>query len=239
MPGAPVTPLAAPGWFGKLPHLGDFASRRLPPGFVRRWDRWLQRGLAGARGQLGERWPAVYLVAPILRFWVGPKVLDEHAWAGLMMPSVDRVGRHFPLTIAQVVDPQANDGPLPNFPGPSGAGSREAEAWGHSLAAALASRAWFRALDAAARQALDANFSVDDLEQALSALPAVDPLTVDDTAQRLAEHACSGCNAPPTAPAPAPGSLWWCGDAGEDAEFRCFAALPPTAAFVSMLESAP
>ena len=63
---------AAPGWFGKLPHLGDFASRRLPPSFVRPWDRWLQRGLASARSELGERWLDLYLVAPILRFWLAP-----------------------------------------------------------------------------------------------------------------------------------------------------------------------
>lgn len=194
--------LAVPGWYGKLPHLGDFASRRLPDSFVRRWDRWLQRGLASARSQLGERWLDAYLVAPILRFWVGPGVLGERGWAGLMMPSVDRVGRHFPLTIAQPAVP---------------------------LAAAMAGQGWFRALDAVARQALDVDFSVDDLEQALGAVPAVDPLAVDEAAEQLAERALRRCNAP------VPCSLWWCGDAADAAEFRCFTALPPAAAFASLM----
>lgn len=204
MSDATLNTLAAPGWYGKLPHLGDFASRRLPDGFVRRWDRWLQRSLASARAQLGERWLDAYLVAPILRFWVGPGVLGEGGWAGLMMPSVDRVGRHFPLTIAQPVEP---------------------------LAAALAARAWLRALDAAARQVLDVDFSVDDFERALGAVPVVDPLAVDE-AEQLAASTLRRCHAP------APCSLWWCGDAGEDAEFRCFAALPPAAAFASLIGAA-
>ena len=38
-----------PGWYGKLPALGDFASRRLPPEFVEPWDRWLAAGLAAWR----------------------------------------------------------------------------------------------------------------------------------------------------------------------------------------------
>jgi type VI secretion system protein ImpM len=49
MSAAVVTGTGVPGWFGKLPSLGDFASRRLPDAFVSRWDRWLQGGLARAR----------------------------------------------------------------------------------------------------------------------------------------------------------------------------------------------
>ena len=90
-----------PGWFGKLPNLGDFASRRLPASFIAPWDEWLQRGLAAARQELGALWLDVYLVAPVRRFCVAPGVVDARAWTGILMPSVDRVGRHFPLTIAQ------------------------------------------------------------------------------------------------------------------------------------------
>ena len=90
-----------PGWFGKLPNLGDFASRRLPASFIGPWDVWLQAGLAAARDELGARWLDVYLVAPVRRFCVAPGIIDASAWTGILMPSVDRVGRHFPLTIAQ------------------------------------------------------------------------------------------------------------------------------------------
>ena len=93
--------LVIPGWFGKLPNLGDFASRRLPASFIEPWDEWLQHGMAAARRELGARWLDVYLVAPVRRFCVAPGVVDAHPWTGIVMPSVDRVGRHFPLTIAQ------------------------------------------------------------------------------------------------------------------------------------------
>ena len=43
--------MAAPGWHGKLPTLGDFASRRLEAPFIEAWDGWLAAGmLALARG---------------------------------------------------------------------------------------------------------------------------------------------------------------------------------------------
>jgi type VI secretion system protein ImpM len=157
-----VTLRAPPGWFGKLPSLGDFASRRLPPAFVQAWDRWLQRGLAAARTDLGEaRWLDSYLVAPVLRFWLAPGVLGEQGWTGLMMPSIDRVGRHFPLTIAQPVE---------------------------SLAAALAARDWVTALDHAARRVLDTAFTVDDFEDALAALTREDNPPADAAAAALAEY---------------------------------------------------
>ena len=104
-----VVNASVPGWFGKLPNLGDFASRRLPEGFVHRWDSWLQRGMAEARDDLTQDWLAGYLVAPIHRFWLAPGLLGAAGWAGLLMPSVDRVGRHFPLTLAQPLAAQVLD----------------------------------------------------------------------------------------------------------------------------------
>jgi type VI secretion system protein ImpM len=142
----------APGWYGKLPGLGDFASRRLPAAFVQEWDEWLQGVLAAAREEWGAAWLDRYLVAPIVRFWLGPGVVAGGAWCGLVMPSVDRVGRHFPLSVVQ----------------PAGA-----------LAQALAARRWYGALDAAARRALDTAFTVDDLERALAAVDAEGPCDVD------------------------------------------------------------
>jgi type VI secretion system protein ImpM len=94
-----VVSAMVPGWFGKLPNLGDFASRRLPPTFIGPWDEWLQHGLAAAREALGPRWLDVYLVAPVRRFCIAADVIDAHPWTGILMPSVDRVGRHFPLTL--------------------------------------------------------------------------------------------------------------------------------------------
>ena len=95
-------PLAAvvPGWFGKLACLGDFASRRLPPEFLRACDTWLSRGVEASRARLGERWLDTYLTGPLWRFAWAPDVVDARWWFGVMMPSVDNVGRYFPLLVA-------------------------------------------------------------------------------------------------------------------------------------------
>ena len=97
-----------PGFYGKLPELGDFVQRRLPTAFVQPWDQWLRESLASSRAQLGEQWLEVYLVSPLWRFVLMPNVAGQLAWAGVLMPSVDRVGRYFPLTIACQLDPTTN-----------------------------------------------------------------------------------------------------------------------------------
>lgn len=140
---------AVPGWFGKMPSLGDFASRRLPQDFIDGWDAWLQRELARSRAALGEHWLAAFLVAPIRRYWVSPGVLGAGGWVGVWMPSVDAVGRHFPFTIAAPCAAPA--------------------AWPLARDAA----AWFDALDMAARQVLDPACLIDTFEQSLAALPAL------------------------------------------------------------------
>jgi hypothetical protein len=59
-----------PGWFGKLPGMGDFAHRRLPESFRAVWDPWLQRGLARLRDRHAD-WTSHYLEAPIWCFALG------------------------------------------------------------------------------------------------------------------------------------------------------------------------
>ncbi len=88
-----------PAWYGKLPALGDFASRRLPPAFLADWDAWLQRGMAYSQQHLGSEWLDTYLTSNVWRFILAPGTLDSSTWAGIVLPSVDRVGRYFPLTI--------------------------------------------------------------------------------------------------------------------------------------------
>lgn len=95
------THATAPGWFGKLSCLGDFAHRRLPPEWVRGCDDWLSRCLAHSQSQLGAQWLPTYLGAPVWRFAWGPQVADEQWWFGILMPSCDSVGRYFPLLLAQ------------------------------------------------------------------------------------------------------------------------------------------
>ena len=91
----------APGWYGKLSAVGDFASRRLAPDWVQACDRWLSAGLQASQQQLGDRWQATYLAAPVWRFAWAPGVIDAQWWFGALMPSCDNAGRYFPLLVVQ------------------------------------------------------------------------------------------------------------------------------------------
>ncbi len=88
------------GFFGKIPSLGDFVTRDLPREFLDTWDDWLQQSIAGSKTALGDAWLNTYLTSPIWRFVLLPGVCGESGWAGILMPSVDKVGRYFPLTFA-------------------------------------------------------------------------------------------------------------------------------------------
>lgn len=96
------------GFYGKFPELGDFVNRRIPRTFLDPWDEWLQGAIATSREQLGERWLELYLNAPIWCFVLSGGLCGELPWAGLFMPSVDRVGRYYPLTIATPLPLDAN-----------------------------------------------------------------------------------------------------------------------------------
>lgn len=95
------------GFFGKVPSHGDFVGRGLDADFKEVWDAWLQRGVAGSKATLGDDWLNVYLVGPIWRFALTPGVCGPGGWVGLMLPSVDKVGRYFPLTLAAPIPEDA------------------------------------------------------------------------------------------------------------------------------------
>jgi type VI secretion system protein ImpM len=111
MPGTEITEARVPGLHGKLPARGDFVSRRLDADFVAEWDAWLQRMMSESREALGERWLECFLSAPVWRFVLPAGMFSRRGWAGLMLPSVDRVGRYFPLTIAAPIREESIDGP--------------------------------------------------------------------------------------------------------------------------------
>lgn len=96
-------------WYGKLPARGDFVGRGLPPRWRSDWDGWLQRGLALAataldgpalRERLRAFAPWRYLALPA----------PGEIWCGIMVPSHDRVGRAFPLTLAERLAAPASPG---------------------------------------------------------------------------------------------------------------------------------
>jgi len=90
----------AAGWYGKIPALGDFASRRLPTEFTATLGRVActrHRNQPGnARRHLARHILERTVVALRALAW-------DHRRAVLVRcadASVDRVGRYFPLTIA-------------------------------------------------------------------------------------------------------------------------------------------
>jgi type VI secretion system protein ImpM len=136
------------GWYGKLPCLGDFASRRLPTDFITPWDAWLQRSIAASRRQLGDTWLDVFLTSPMWRYALAPGVCGEHAYAGLLLPSVDKVGRYFPLTFALPIPREHAD-----------------------IVALLGVQAWYAELEHVGLAALSVDYSPDALEAALGNNP--------------------------------------------------------------------
>lgn len=100
LPAPASLPPSVPGWFGKMPAAGDFFAKRIPAPFGEAWDRWLQEVLQCSRARLGETWLDAYLSMAPWRFVLVPGALTKEGWAGVLVPSVDRVGRWFPLTLA-------------------------------------------------------------------------------------------------------------------------------------------
>lgn len=137
------------GFFGKLPAHGDFIERHWPAAALAAWDDWLQKAIAISREQLGESWLDVYLTSPLWRFGLSAGCVDNATWLGVLMPSVDSVGRYFPLVLG---GPLASDSNL--------------------LTTFLANETWFAELERLALAALDENLRADALEQRLLALAA-------------------------------------------------------------------
>ena len=86
------------GVFGKLPARGDFVREGLPRSFTDPWDDWWQCGLAGLQEHPG--WVSAWLEAPVWRFALPPGLCGPHGMLGMWLPSVDKAGRYFPLTVA-------------------------------------------------------------------------------------------------------------------------------------------
>ncbi len=88
------------GYHGKVPTHGDFVSRGLPNTFIGTWDIWLQEAIHISKQQLGDNWLNYYLTSPLYRFVLSPGICGDSAWMGTLMPSVDKVGRYYPMTIS-------------------------------------------------------------------------------------------------------------------------------------------
>ena len=145
------------GAFGKMPCLGDFFRLRVAQDFVTIWDSWLQAALLASRQLLGDRYDDCYMTAPIWRFVLPPGVAGGTGVMGVLMPSVDRVGRQFPLTL---IGPSSAASPL------------------HDLARQAAV---LDQLEALALSALGDDMTRDSLSDALAAIKPLPPVATGRT----------------------------------------------------------
>jgi type VI secretion system protein ImpM len=138
-------------------------SRRLDLKFRAGFDEWLQKSIATSQRQLGEGWMPAYLNAPIWRFVLGPDLCGEAPAIGVLMPSVDRVGRYFPLVLAA------------QLPGCLSPGSLFHEA-----------KDWFEAAETLILTSLDDPFDLDrfDEETQSMGLPPYERADGGDTTSR-------------------------------------------------------
>jgi len=134
------------GFMGKVPARGDFVARGLPRSFAEPWDAWLAEAMSGSRAILGEAWLPAWMEAPIWRFALPGGQCGPDAAAGVVLPSVDRAGRHWPLTLAAAIPAQ--------------------------FAAPAPPAEWFDALEAAGLEAVLSDATPERIEELLAAAPA-------------------------------------------------------------------
>ncbi len=92
------------GLFGKYPAKRDFLALNLPKGVVTVLETWLQKAVAISRERLGRQWLSYYSVHPIWNFRLGEEIAGADC-LGALMPSVDGVGRYFPLCLVAHAPP--------------------------------------------------------------------------------------------------------------------------------------
>lgn len=101
------------GWLGKLPAVGDFASRGLEPHMQSIIPQWIAQGMRALSLRDPEEWQHAYLVTPVWHFVINAGVWHPHALQGCLAPSLDKVGRYSPLLIVRSFDPHRLDEVLP------------------------------------------------------------------------------------------------------------------------------
>lgn len=146
--------------YGKIPTLGDFVHRGMGRRQIETWDEWLQGCMSESRRALGDDWLDLYLEAPVWYFAAGPGNIDQQTWIGVLIPSVDRVGRYFPFSI------------LREFGG------------GSPLGAMRQARAWYTEAERLALDCLDEQFQSSDLEPRLGRMPELETGTFEPADER-------------------------------------------------------
>jgi len=172
------------GFHGKVPARGDFVSRGLPAAIVDTLDTWLGESVAEVKGVLRDGWLDAYLGAPVWHFATDPGLVGAPVAAtGVVIPSVDKVGRYFPLVL---LAPLAGEGTLLERLFPLGA--------------------WRRRVEDTALWALEEGTGFDDFVSAVGVLGAPAPAIDVDS---LGPAVVSALEQPLRARLGSPLSLWW------------------------------
>lgn len=167
----PVETTTQSGFFGKIPSHGDFINRRVSRMFLDAWDSWLQQCLSRSQENLGGAWLDIYLTSPLWRFYLSPGVAGEHAMTGIMMPSVDKVGRYFPLCItAEIQDNIA------------------------SCDSAFANNWWYNTAEELALTTLKDDFDFDTFDKQVEELELL--VTDSATMGHIDQHPCGAMHLP-------------------------------------------
>lgn len=211
------------GYYGKLPARGDFLSDGLPPELQEVWSDWLQSVVAVSREQLEGRWLDYYLAAPIWHFAVSAGVCGDSGCAGVLLPSVDSVGRHFPFSVLTPV----------------------------ALAPTLMQQQqpWFDWVEAQALAVLDEGFSLPEWLQGLALAPPLPAPGLNSWRQPGANRrrlACVGAGLEPDSPQLLDHllrlqhggySLWWTRGSDDLAPSTLVVeGLPPVGMFAAMMD---
>jgi len=131
------------GYTGKLPAYGDFVQGGGSLQSCKGWSAWAESGLAAARDVAGFH--DIFLTSPIWRFAVSAGVFGDTPVAGVLCPSMDKVGRLFPFAIMAEL-------PIGVAP----------------LTACSALGPWFDTLEASMLAALDPTATLEDLAHSIS-----------------------------------------------------------------------
>jgi type VI secretion system protein ImpM len=134
-------------WFGKMPSVGDFVSRRMPYALQQFWDDWCATGLESLKASSEAAGWDVWRGSPMWAFLLPAQAGIPLSQLGVFAPSCDRVGRNFPFLVILPL-PQSRIASLL----PLAAGL--ALTWERVIAQAQASRQGIDDLDAALGAAL-------------------------------------------------------------------------------------
>ncbi len=135
LPNGVLTPPMPVGLYGKMPSHRDFLATGIPGSVLHPFETWLHAGVGASRIALGSRWEELFLVTRSGGSSSG-SVCSARPLTGALMPSVDSVGRYFPLVLAGL--PPKGSAFLPS---------------------AVRSDAWYRALDERLLLALAEDFT--------------------------------------------------------------------------------